>query len=129
MQMLVVEDGHETLDALRRLFEVDGYRIDGVTVFSEALQLLHAVRYDLVAVDLDHPAGDAAELVRSRTTSGDLCANWFATRASKEAGSTSMRHSISSRPVGTKTEISSTSTWVRSRTGDRGSLRHACPSN
>ena len=72
MQMLVVEDGHETLDALRRLFEVDGYRIDGVTLFSEALQLLHAVRYDLVAVDLDHPAGEAAELVRSLRLAGSL---------------------------------------------------------
>lgn len=72
MQMLVVEDGQETSEALRRLFEVDGYRIDGVSLFSEALQLLHAIAYDLIAVDLDHPAGDAAELVRSLRGAGSL---------------------------------------------------------
>ena len=72
MQMLVVEDGQATSQALRKLFEVDGHRIDGVALFSEALQLLHAILYDLVVVDLDHPAGNVIELIRSIRRAGSL---------------------------------------------------------
>ncbi len=72
MQMLVVEDGQATSQALRKLFEVDGHRIDGVALFSEALQLLHAILYDLVVIDLDHPAGDVLELIRSIRRAGSL---------------------------------------------------------
>lgn len=71
MRMLVVEDGARSIEELRELFHPDGHDADSASVFSEALQLIHAIRYDLVVIDVDVTKGRASELVDSIRRSGN----------------------------------------------------------
>lgn len=71
MRMLVVEDGGRSIEELRELFHPDGHDADSASLFSEALQLIHAIRYDLVVIDVDVATGRASELVDSIRRSGN----------------------------------------------------------
>lgn len=70
MRVLVVENGEVTTKELRTLFAPDGHEVDAVAVFDEALQLLHAIRYELIVIDIDITVGDVPHLITTIRRAG-----------------------------------------------------------
>jgi len=53
--VLVIEDGRDSLKLTKKLFERDGYVVDTVSNWLEALEKMRNIKYDLIFVDLCLP--------------------------------------------------------------------------
>ena len=64
MKILVIEDEAKIADLLKRGIESSGYAVELAATGAAALELLHAVVYDLIILDLMLPDMDGFELLR-----------------------------------------------------------------
>ena len=64
MRILVVDDSADTVDMLRRLFEMDGAIVTTAAGGSEALEVARGETFDVVLSDISMPGMDGFEFVR-----------------------------------------------------------------
>ncbi len=62
MRVLIVEDARRLLAILVRRFRDEGYAVDGAASGEQALQMVRAVRYDAILLDLRLPDVDGFEV-------------------------------------------------------------------
>lgn len=70
MRLLVVEDEIRIAELLRTAFERSGFVVDGVGTAAAAREVLAAVTYDAVILDLGLPDGDGLELLAGARRGG-----------------------------------------------------------
>lgn len=61
--ILIVDDDHCTRSSLSAVLQPEGYFVTATADAEEALQLLSAIQYDLVFLDLSLPSGDGMEVL------------------------------------------------------------------
>ncbi len=64
LRILVVDDSHDTIEMLRRLFEMDGATVMTAANGAEALKLVEEREFDVVLSDISMPGMDGFELLR-----------------------------------------------------------------
>lgn len=64
MRILVVDDSVDTLEMLRRLFEMDGAIVSTAKSGAEALKILAQGKFDVILSDISMPVMDGFELLR-----------------------------------------------------------------
>jgi PAS domain S-box-containing protein len=64
MRILVVDDSLDTVDMLRRLFEMDGAEVNTARGGAEALEILSREKFDVILSDISMPGMDGFELLR-----------------------------------------------------------------
>ena len=64
MRILIVDDSTDTIDMLRRLFEMDGAVVATASRAAEALEIARRQDFDAVLSDISMPAMDGFEFVR-----------------------------------------------------------------
>lgn len=64
MRILVVDDSWDTVDMLRRLFEMDGAVVNTARSGTEALKIVSNERFDVILSDISMPDMDGFELLR-----------------------------------------------------------------
>ncbi|MFB3827269.1 MAG: response regulator [Bryobacteraceae bacterium] len=62
--ILLVDDNHYGLAARKAVLQQSGYWVDTATCGEEALQLVHAAKFDLIVTDYRMPNMDGSELIR-----------------------------------------------------------------
>lgn len=65
MRILVVDDSADTVDMLRRLFEMDGASVETARSGVEALRIANDKAFDVVLSDISMPGMDGFQFVRS----------------------------------------------------------------
>jgi PAS domain S-box-containing protein len=64
MRILVVDDSIDTVEMLRRLFEMDGATVNTARSGSEALEVVRNENFDVILSDISMPGMDGFELLR-----------------------------------------------------------------
>ena len=64
MRILVVDDSEDTVDMLRRLFEMDGAIVSTAKSGSDALQIVSERDFDVIVSDISMPEMDGFEFLR-----------------------------------------------------------------
>lgn len=64
LRILVVDDSHDTIEMLRRLFEMDGATVMTAANGPEALELIEQKDFDVILSDISMPGMDGFELLR-----------------------------------------------------------------
>lgn len=64
MRILVVDDSVDTVDMLRRLFEMDGATVNTARSGAEALKIVRQEHFDVILSDISMPGMDGFELLR-----------------------------------------------------------------
>lgn len=64
MRILVVDDSVDTVDMLRRLFEMDGATVNTARSGAEALKIVRHEHFDVILSDISMPGMDGFELLR-----------------------------------------------------------------
>ena len=70
MRILVIEDEKKYLDILLRTLKAEGYKVDGASRVSLAVEFLHTFHYDLVILDLQLPDGTGNSLLKRMRQTG-----------------------------------------------------------
>jgi two-component system OmpR family response regulator len=71
MRILLVEDHHDSGNALLHLLERNGYVVDWATTATEARSVIMAGHFDLLLCDLILPDGDGWQVMRDLRSKGD----------------------------------------------------------
>lgn len=65
MRILIVDDSVDTVDMLRRLFEMDGATVNTARSGPEALKIVDTEQFDVILSDISMPGMDGFELLRN----------------------------------------------------------------
>ena len=71
MRVLIIEDSARLRDLLGETLRDAGYSVDMAATAQEFRDVLHAVTYDLIIVDLGLPDADGLDLIREVRTAGN----------------------------------------------------------
>ena len=63
MKILVVEDEYEINESICHFFKSEGYIVESVSTFNDALDKIYDYEYDCVILDLSLPDGDGLKLI------------------------------------------------------------------